>query len=212
MGGVGTRKKRIGTRQVSLDALWRGGSSRGGGRGDTAPPGNGNEGEMRGGVAYSMGVIDDNDDNLPNSGGVSMIQHDAEEDVQYAGVEQVHDIDGTNSSFYATNNINKNNIIKSVLDRQCVGSLCGWSERMLESKRVGLCQCVARDGFRSWNVLSSPQYHAALYRHVGVFTCVEMDSVGELFVTGDDSGIVTVNYLSSTVESLKTMEVGSAVS
>ena len=181
-GGAGNQQ-----RQVSLDVLWK-----------------------RSSQGVSQGVSSDAGRVARRDAGD--MGKEEEEHVQLMAPDGYHGTGNDTNHQHSINTYNSrnNNVVKSVLDRQCVGSLCAWSERMLESKRVGLCRCVARDGFRSWDVLSSTNGNSFVFhrqrsgvqRHVGVFSCVEMDRVGELFVTGDDAGIVTVNYVSSTVRSL----------
>lgn len=98
----------------------------------------------------------------------------------------------------------RRNMVRSVMDWGVYGRLCPWSMCVLNQLRMGTYRPVRRAVFSTRTLLSPrgvrnvPRQHDTVHR--GTWDSVEVDGLGELFVAGDDAGVVTVSHVGSLLD------------
>lgn len=94
------------------------------------------------------------------------------------------------------------NLARSVMDWQVYGCVDPWSMCALHQLRMGLYRPVMHAVYSSRRILSPRHVVRPTYEpyHRATYQCMEVDTLGELFVAGDDAGVVTVGHVEAMLQ------------
>lgn len=86
-------------------------------------------------------------------------------------------------------------LARSVVDRSVHGRLCPWSVGALNHQRMKMYRPVLNARFLTRRILATGSSYRPQHQmiHRGTYQSVDVDNVGELFVSGDDAGVVRVS-------------------